>query len=143
MNADHSTDWPRIEQLSRDECLHLLRLGVVGRVGIVDGGRPVVLPVNYAVDGDTIVFCSAPGTKLASAAHREEVAFEVDHADPHVHSGWSVLALGRASVIRDPDELALARGLPLRPWFMTEHAHWIRVRIESVTGRRLTSPADP
>ena len=44
------------EVLERRECLRLLAGEVVGRVGVVEAGSPLVLPVNYALDGDVIAW---------------------------------------------------------------------------------------
>jgi len=48
-------DWSGLEILSDAECHEHLAMGAVGRIGFVDEGSPVILPVNHAVDGDTIV----------------------------------------------------------------------------------------
>jgi nitroimidazol reductase NimA-like FMN-containing flavoprotein (pyridoxamine 5'-phosphate oxidase superfamily) len=44
---------------------------------VVEDGQPPIFPVNFAVDGDTVVFRADPGTKLAPASSGR-VAFEVD-----------------------------------------------------------------
>ena len=57
----------RVHQLTRDEAVELLRFhAFVGRIGFVVEGRPLILPVNYLADDDSIVFCTAPGTKLSA-----------------------------------------------------------------------------
>ena len=43
-------------------------------------GHPQIFPVTYVVDGESIVFRTAAGTKLA-ATRDAEVAFEVDSYD--------------------------------------------------------------
>ena len=40
----------------------------VGRLGLLVDGRPEVLPVNYALDGETVLFRTAEGTVLNQAA---------------------------------------------------------------------------
>jgi nitroimidazol reductase NimA-like FMN-containing flavoprotein (pyridoxamine 5'-phosphate oxidase superfamily) len=42
-----------MESLGRTECLNLLATAQVGRVALVVDGHPEILPVNYALDGDT------------------------------------------------------------------------------------------
>ena len=54
--------------LTRQECLDLLADQEVGRIAVVLGRRPLIFPVNYVLDGDTIVFRTDPGTKLAAAS---------------------------------------------------------------------------
>src|SRR4029453_19307331 len=82
-----------LEVLDHDECLRLLAADEVGRLALVDGGAPVVFPVNYGLDGEAIVFRTAPGTKLA-VGPRGPVAFEVDAFDRTTRTGWSIVATG-------------------------------------------------
>ena len=125
-----------LEVLDRDECFRLLGVNGVGRVAVVDGGRPVIFPVNYAVDGEQVLFRTAPGTKLDAATRGQQVAFEIDSADPMYHTGWSVIVQGRCEEIADPDRLAQVEQLPLRPWAAGAKDHVVAIRAESVTGRR-------
>lgn len=126
-----------LEKLSREDCIALLSTRSVGRVGITLSALPVIFPVNFAVlDGD-VVFRSSPGSKLTAAAQRAVVAFEVDDVDGMYHSGWSVLIVGPAYEITDPAELARAQSLPLTPWAPGTKGHYIRIRSEIVSGRRV------
>jgi nitroimidazol reductase NimA-like FMN-containing flavoprotein (pyridoxamine 5'-phosphate oxidase superfamily) len=68
--------------LDRDECLRLLGDVQVGRVAVTTEALPVVLPVNFLLDGDRVVFSSAPGTKLYVAATGARMAFEAEDVDP-------------------------------------------------------------
>ena len=52
-------DWSGMEVLGDDECRHLLDAAPIGRLGFVDQGSPVILPVNFTLDGRSIVFRSA------------------------------------------------------------------------------------
>jgi len=76
-----------IEVMDRDECLQMLRAENVGRVAVVDAGHPVIFPVNYAVDGETLVFRTAEGTKLDASLRGGPVSFEVDDTDRHTRTG--------------------------------------------------------
>lgn len=126
-----------LEKLSREECLRLLEARSVGRVGITLSALPVIFPVNFAVmDGD-VVFRSSPGSKLTAAAQRAVVAFEVDDVDNMYHAGWSVLIVGPAYEIIDGTELEKAHALPLTPWAPGTKGHFIRIRSEIVSGRRV------
>lgn len=127
--------------LDRDECFRLLGAAGVGRVAVVDGGRPVIFPVNYAVHDEEILIRTAGGTKLDAAARGQQVAFEIDSADPLYHTGWSVLVRGRCEEVTDPARLAEIERLPLRPWAAGEKNHVIAIRAESVTGRRIVHVA--
>ena len=132
-----------IEVLDRSECLRLLAARQVGRVGVVIAGRPVVLPVNYVLDADTVIFRTAAGTKLDAALRSATVAFEIDHTDPVFQTGWSVLASGRAELVTGAHDLAHAATLPLRPWASHEMSNWVRVHLDELTGRRVVSVVPP
>ncbi|SRR6266498_712606 len=132
-------DPSRIEVLAPAECLELLKYNsFVGRVGfVVESGRPMVLPVNYLFDKESIVFCTAPGTKLSHLSHGEPVAFEVDASRSLYNSGWSVLVRGTAREVTDARELELLRRGPLRSWGVSPSEHWIRISIDEISGRRI------
>ena len=95
--------------LSPAECRELLEGGVVGRLAMATPVGPRIVPVNYAVHGDAIVFRTAPYSELSTYGWDTDLAFEVDHIDYETHLGWSVVALGRARVVDDPDEVQRIR----------------------------------
>jgi len=123
--------------LNRFDCTKLLRAHHVGRVGFLSDGGPVVLPVNYVMDENTIVIRTDAGSKFSALRLGAEVAFEIDAIDPLYRSGWSVLVHGNASEIADPDELAHVEGLGLRAWHFGPKRFWIRITPLVVTGRQL------
>jgi nitroimidazol reductase NimA-like FMN-containing flavoprotein (pyridoxamine 5'-phosphate oxidase superfamily) len=127
-------------ELPEDECRRLLARARFGRIGIVVDGRAVVLPVNYVFDEGFVIFRSSEGTKLDAALGAQVVAFEVDAVDVLYQGGWSVLAYGPAEVVDGPDEIERLANLPLRPWWPGARDRWIRVRIDTITGRRLRDP---
>jgi nitroimidazol reductase NimA-like FMN-containing flavoprotein (pyridoxamine 5'-phosphate oxidase superfamily) len=127
----------QFEEIPLHDCLMLLDLAYVGRVGVSVHALPVVLPVNYVMHEGDVVFRVSAGTKLAAATAGAVVAFEVDHHDPHGTTGWSVLLQGRAEEIDDPAELAWARELPLHSWALDGAAdHYVRLHPTMVSGRR-------
>lgn len=127
--------------LPRGQCLRLLRRTRVGRVVVNVDGVPAAFPVNFALLDDDILFRTAPGTKLSAALDGAVVGFEVDRIDPIFEAGWSVLIQGPSTVITDDGDLLRARRLHLRTWAPGEHPHFVRIRSESVSGRRFLSPA--
>jgi nitroimidazol reductase NimA-like FMN-containing flavoprotein (pyridoxamine 5'-phosphate oxidase superfamily) len=128
----------RLKEIDRDECLRLLRgESYVGRLGFVADGRPMVLPVNYVVDGESVVFSTMAGTKLSVVRDGAPVAFEIDQNRPLYHSGWSVLVQGTAREVTDEDELARLRRGPLRSWARGPREHWVRISIDEISGRRI------
>jgi len=125
--------------LAHGECDELLRKESVGRIGFVVDGWPIVLPVNYTFDGADLVIRTDARSKLAAETHWPvPVVVEVDAPITVFKSGWSVLAHGIATEVRDPDELARLRALRLEPWAAGVRDHWIRIRVVQMTGRRLS-----
>jgi hypothetical protein len=132
---------PQLETLTREECLDLLQQAVVGRIGYVSDGIAIIVPVNFTMlDGD-IVFCTAKGSKLSWLSLRGRVSFQADESRPADHEGWSVLIHGVAREVTDPDELAVLRRRPLRSWLRSPEEHWVRVAVESISGRALHGAA--
>ncbi|WP_225829949.1 pyridoxamine 5'-phosphate oxidase family protein [Streptomyces sp. NK08204] len=133
---------PRLEDLSPQECRTLLSTHGVGRIAVsASDGRPAVVPVNYEIVDDAIVFRTSPDS-VAAAAAETEVAFEVDHVDDALSRGWSVLAVGRASVVTNPDAVRrLVQHVHTMPWAGGERDMWVSIRPTSLTGRRIT-PVD-
>lgn len=131
------TDHSGLEILGFEECVQLLQGEYVGRVAFVSAGDPVILPVNYVWHDGSVLIRTAPGSKLDAAAMRSPVAFEIDAFDEVYHSGWSVLVTGVVEEL-DGDEERLVEDLPLTPWARgVERSHWLRIRAERVSGRRL------
>jgi nitroimidazol reductase NimA-like FMN-containing flavoprotein (pyridoxamine 5'-phosphate oxidase superfamily) len=125
--------------LPDEECRRLLARGHLGRVGIVDGDRPVILPVNYVFDEGCVFFQSTRGSKLDAALDGRRIAFQIDAIDPVYHGGFSVLAYGPAEVVSSDDEIRRLESLPLRPWWPEARDRWVRIRVEQISGRRLRS----
>lgn len=124
-----------VTMIEQEECLDLLSTRHVGRLAVVDGARPLIFPVNYALVGDHIVLRTNPGTKMR-AALRSPVAFEVDDIDEERECGWSVVVTGGARLVTDYDE-GPVRDLvqvPLRP-FGGPKPGVIRIVAETITGR--------
>ena len=126
-----------LEMLDRDECLRLLGEARVGRVGITTEAMPVVLPVNFVLDDERVVFSSAPGTKLYVAATGAQVGFEVDDVDQDSRWGWSVCVTGPATLVEDPAETERLRGLPLDTWTSPGEESFVAIEPQVVTGRRV------
>lgn len=139
-----TTPHPTLEELSVEECRRLLTQVPVGRIAFNRQDQPLVLPVNFAVDDDAVVFRTRKGSKL-DVAEREagvRVAFEVDHYDEDSRTGWSVLATGRMRPVLDLTETARLDRLGLHAWADDlDRQRWIRVEIDRLSGRRVTTPA--
>ncbi|WP_204079499.1 pyridoxamine 5'-phosphate oxidase family protein [Mycobacterium riyadhense] len=120
--------------LSERECWELLGGRTLGRLVTSVDNRPEIFPVNYAVQRRTILFRTAEGTKLVSAAINNHVVFEVDDHD--VAEGWSVIVKGTARSLRSHEEIENAERAQVLPWTMPEKRHYVRIIPEVVTGRR-------
>ena len=124
-----------LEVLSRAECLTLLGPHGVGRVGLSMDALPMILPVCYAVLDEDIVIRTGTGTKLLAAVNHAVVTFEVDQLEGD--DRWSVCVTGVASPVTRPDELAEVVELPMPPGLHTLRPHFVRIRSDLVSGRRL------
>ncbi len=129
-----------IEVLSEAECRRLLAEQEVGRVAFVDRDFPVVLPVNYVLDGNSIAIHTDRGTKFDQIPlHR--VAFEVDGIERWNHSGWSVLVQGFGQDVSDAigTRYEDLRRRGLTTWLPGERSHWVTIDIRRISGRRIAT----
>jgi nitroimidazol reductase NimA-like FMN-containing flavoprotein (pyridoxamine 5'-phosphate oxidase superfamily) len=79
----------RLQELTRDQCLDLLESQLfLGRIGYVVDGLPIIVPVNFVVDGESVVYSTATGSKLSWLSNHSRVAFQADHGRPADRSGW-------------------------------------------------------
>ncbi|MGY1742881.1 MULTISPECIES: pyridoxamine 5'-phosphate oxidase family protein [unclassified Blastococcus] len=137
MSADESAATMHV--IPVDECYRLLAGHEFGRLGVNAEHFPMIVPVNYAMDGTTIVIRTQPGSKLAAAQHTN-VAFEVDEVDRRTRSGWSVLVRALAEEVGEQhraDLVARTVASGVQPWAPGEHGHWLRLIPQEVTGRRI------
>jgi uncharacterized protein len=130
---------PEIASLSERECWSYLRGQELGRVTVAARGRVHVFPVNYAVHDGSIVFRTAPGTKLDYGPSSLS-CFEVDGYSRHSLEGWSVMAFGRLEEVTqaEDDRSRALRRLPIRPVAPGSRMHWIAMRVDELTGRYFT-----
>ena len=130
----------RLEVLSTAESQRLVAGEEIGRLALPTGGTPEIFPVNYAVSDDEIIFRTDEGLKL-TLAERGQVAFEVDGLDTEAREGWSVVIKGRAEEVTVHDQPALRERvstLALYPWAEGDRGHWVRIRPNQISGRRIT-----
>jgi nitroimidazol reductase NimA-like FMN-containing flavoprotein (pyridoxamine 5'-phosphate oxidase superfamily) len=133
-------DQPYVELLGRGECLRLLPSVPVGWLAYCDGEDPVVVPVNFAVDGDEVVIRSSYGGKLAAAARGAVMALAVSALDLATRTGWSVVVRGPARVVEDTDPDAGPWLAEPSPWAPGEKELAIALRVSDVSGRRIARP---
>lgn len=121
-----------VSELSDLDCWELLREQEFGRLAFHLANEVHILPVNYAVDGQTLVFRTAEGSKLLGITMNQDVAFEVDRYDDSHAS--SVVLRGRARELEgaEADE---AEKLPLHSWIPTDKFSLVRIEPTEITGR--------
>lgn len=124
------------EVLLDDECWVLLDTASVGRLAIAIAGKPDIFPVNFVVDGDSLVFKTGAGTKFAAAALLHDVALEIDGYEPEDRTAWSVVVKGRAHEVERMEEVFAAEDLPLFPWAAHPKPNFVRITVDQITGRR-------
>jgi uncharacterized protein len=124
-------------KLTPEECLDLVPPSGVGRAAMCAPTGPQIFPVNYVVDGESIVFRTSAYSALGTLATGAQVAFEVDSVDHDHAAGWSVVAAGRAEPIDDETELDMLRERGLEPtaWAGGLRRTYIRLRWSSLSGR--------
>jgi hypothetical protein len=125
-----------MQALAATECWSLLRQAEVGRLAVSIADHPDIFPVNFVVDGESIVFRTAPGTKLAAAVLGRGVAFEIDGYDPVAGHAWSVVVKGHAREVEHMIEYFDADELPLFPWHASSKPDIVRIEPELLSGRR-------
>jgi len=127
-----------IEELGRDECLALMTTQRLGRLGVVIDGVPLVLPMQFALNGETVVLQTNQGAKSLHAP-LTSVSFEVDHVDWEQGVGWSVLIQGLGEDISTAiDEHSEAlRSLAVHSWAPPPADRWLTIIPRVITGRRV------
>lgn len=127
---------PNAEVLSVDECWKYLQSSYIGRLAVINGGVPEIFPLNYVAVERSLVFRTAPGTKLRSLLAATPIAFETDGLNIYATEVWSVVVKGIPAPISE-DEVNLELAGPGRaPWEPGVKEHLIQIQPTSVTGRR-------
>jgi len=146
------------EITDRAELRAILEAARVCRVAMVDGDRPYLLPLSFALDGDDLILHSArEGRKLEVLRRNPRVCFEVEDGVSLVTAGEAcdftfrfrtVVGNGEAEFVEDPAERSRLLGLfgprygaPPHPPPDAEvrRTQVLRVRVTELTGKR--SPA--
>ena len=86
--------------LSERECWELLATASVGRLALSVRALPVILPVQYYLDGRRLAVCLGHHGLPERALDETIVAFAADSIDPVTRSGWCVQVQGRSVIPR-------------------------------------------
>ncbi|MFU0805386.1 MAG: Pyridoxamine 5'-phosphate oxidase family protein [Pseudoclavibacter caeni] len=130
-----------ITEMPVDEAWRQLGSAALGHIAFVIDGAPEIFPINYAVDGHTVLLRTAPGTKLFGITVNPRVAIETEQYD--ATTGWSVIAKGTAEVLTDDAALDAADEAGLRPWVPTIKENVVRIAVDEITGRRFRFGPEP
>jgi len=126
-----------LRTLSPTECFDLLEPGGVGRVGFTAGEGIVILPVNFAVAGKTIIVRTGPDTQLAAYGNAR-LSFQADHLDEAHREGWSVLVQGHAHTVTSEHEVRrLEHDARPEPWADGARDVYLRITPAQISGRRI------
>jgi len=150
------------EITDRAEVEAVLQEAEVGRLGTSVGGKPYVVPVNFAYEDGKIFFHGAgEGKKLRDIAENPRVCFEVDMAEvmpaegpcDYSYNYRSVIATGRARMLTDIDERADAlrtivekfaegKGAEITRERMERFATLavVEIEVEEMTGKQSPAP---
>lgn len=127
--------------LDDGQCWQLLGTQQLGRLVTRVGDVLDIFPVNYVVDGATLVFRTAEGSKLFEITVNDEVLFEVDdYADANA---WSVVVRGHARKLATSAEVEAADRLPLTPWIPTLKYNYVRIEPTALSGRAFDRGPEP
>ena len=135
---------PTTESLEPAECWRLMSTQVVGRIASMVAGRVEIFPVNVAVDAETVIIRTAPGTLLSNLIVAPEVVIETDGVEyrDRVPHAWSTLVRGKAVFVESVDEeMRLAEEGP-QPWQAGVKNELVRIIPNTITGRRFPVTGD-
>lgn len=131
METDYAHE---LQALGEAECWALLTASQVGRVAVVVDDQPAICPVNYVVDGDSIVVRS--NWPILTSACPSPVALQVDGGEGGLETGWSVMVQGFAHDITDALDLTSERlqKVPVSPWAPGQKPRLLHLVPRTITG---------
>ncbi len=119
--------------LSQVDCEALLAGASVGRLSLSIGALPVVVPVHYRYLGGSVIIAMRDGRARRAMADGNIVAMGVDNAD-RTHAFWTVLVIGRADEVTEPDERAEFQTWGLLERMGTAATQYLRLWPDLITG---------
>ncbi|MGO1319005.1 MAG: pyridoxamine 5'-phosphate oxidase family protein [Galactobacter sp.] len=122
-----------ITELAAETCWEKLGTQSLGRIVTNAAGIIDIFPINYVVDGESVVFRTAEGNKLVELTLSDEVLFEVDsYTDT---DAWSVIVRGSAKQLQTEAEIDAAETLGLETFAPTVKRNFVRITANQITGR--------
>lgn len=130
------TPQPQVDVLTEDECWRYLESAYIGRLAVINGAVPEIFPVNFVPVDRSLLFRTAPGTKLRSLLSGAAVAFETDGLSTYSTEVWSVVAKGIPEPVPQGEAPIELADPDREPWMPGPKEHLIRIRPTEVSGRR-------
>lgn len=131
----------RLIELKHDEGLDLLASVRMGRVVFNERSLPAIRLVTHLFEqGEILIRTWLTSETLAEFTARASpgivVAYEADEFDWTTETGWSVVVVGTALPVEDPERLARI-GRELNPWINGPRNTAIAISPTIVTGQRI------
>lgn len=117
--------------LSSEQCWELLRSAELGRLAFRLADEVHLVPINYAVVDERILFRTAEGDKLLGVTMHPEVVFEIDSRD--AEQAHSVIVRGMARRLEEDEEHEVDD--LLRSWVSTPKYNIVEITPTRVSGR--------
>jgi nitroimidazol reductase NimA-like FMN-containing flavoprotein (pyridoxamine 5'-phosphate oxidase superfamily) len=133
---------PLIEDLSGSTCWALLRTVPIGRIALPGTEDIEIFPVNFVVDGSSIVFRTAPGTKRTLIGEGARCSFEADHINVGEQLVWSVVLKGPVRPVVGHDAIIATFDMEVPAWQAGPKPTYVRLKPQIVTGRRFPIVAE-
>ena len=133
------SDRDPVHVLHPEESWAFLRTHEFGRLAFHLVGEVHIVPINYALDAERLIFSTAEGSKLFGVTANPDVAFEVDEVSDE--RATIVIVRGRARTLEGQARYIVER-LPVRPWVDTPKSMVVAIEVDEISGRRfdLTRP---
>lgn len=119
--------------LDEEESWQRLASASIGRLAVSVAGRPDIFPINYVVDGRSLVIRTNPGDKLVELTINDQIAVEVD--EHTATQAWSVVLHGTAQQLEHGADIAIAEQLALTTLVPISTAVFVRITPTSIHGR--------
>jgi uncharacterized protein len=126
---------PATEVLPPEDCWKYLQSSYIGRLAVISGAAPEIFPVNILTIGRSVVFRTAPGTKLRALLTGAPVALETDGLNAYSTEVWSVVLKGTPGPFTG-NPADLQAGPDHEPWQGGLKEHLVQITPVEVSGRR-------
>ena len=109
----------------------------IGRLAYCTDFGPRIVPMNYTVVSDALIFRTGMDTEASGHVIDHPVAFEVDQVDEFLQAGWSVLVVGHARLMDEGSLRLLDLWQSPQSWPEGRRPLVIELPLTTITGRRV------